>query len=490
MDIKEMIEARDALVAELDALEAPWLVEDVEARSVPSDEDVTKAEELRGRITESDEAILRVDADMRRRAAVDEARTRLLVPVGDGVVRSEARTYSPVNPQNSFFADKCWEALPSDPHYRDALARLEQHGKEVVRDSIHDSEERARVARSLKEGYRKDESRARMAASDLESRSMELRAGMDTTAGSGGSFVTPQYFVSDYAPYRQYERVFADLTNKQDLPDYGMTIFLPHVTGPAAVATQATQNQGVSETDPTAGYLSASLVTEAGQVTISQQLLDRAGPGIQFDKIVFDQLQRNYAQQIDAAVLVAALASAGAVTNSNTGASGTNVVQSLMSDVGKAIQAIETTQGTVLAPTHVFTTPTEWAFLETQLDSTGRPIVAAGYQGLYNAAAAASGKENVATSGDTNFQLLSLPVFKDANIPVSGANTQVIVADMAEVWFWEGPLVPRTIPQTFAQNLSVLLQLYSYNAVIVRYPSAVQAVTGARYPATPSWLQS
>jgi hypothetical protein len=55
---------------------------------------------------------------------------------------------------------------------------------------------------------------------------------------------------------------------------------------------------------------------------------------------------------------------------------------------------------------------------------------------------------------------------------------------MPEVWVWEGDLVPRTIPQTYAQDLAVLLQLYAYVTCIVRYPLAVQTIT---WPANVVW---
>jgi hypothetical protein len=59
---------------------------------------------------------------------------------------------------------------------------------------------------------------------------------------------------------------------------------------------------------------------------------------------------------------------------------------------------------------------------------------------------------------------------------------------MPEVWVWEGDLVPRTVPQTYANNLSILLQLYSYVTCIVRYPKAVQSIQGAAFVNTTTGL--
>ena len=478
-----LLEQRDAAFTEASAFVEPIIAE---KRELTGAEEVRKAE-LFEVVLKLDERITEVDEQERRDLRVADARKRVAAPA---VIQSEQRTYGPGSDE-SYFLDFARAAWPGRADYQDAVQRLSQHGKEVVRDAQNDPDERARLVRKSKEYYRSDGLRSRQVVADLESRRGEMRAGMDTTAASGGSFATPQYLVEDWAPYRQFGRNYIDLTNLKPLPDYGMTVYLPQVTLASAVAAQVGQNQGIAETDPTAGYLSANLTTEAGQVTISQQLLDRAGPGIKFDKVVFDSLQRNYAQVIDTAVLTAAIANAGTVSNSQTGTSGTNVFQSFLSDIGNATQAMETLQGTVMSPTHAHVTGTEWAFLTAQLDSTGRILVVPSNHGPFNANLV--GGDNELTGlpeGDTGYDVGGVKIIKDSNIPVSGANTRLVVSHMPEVWVWEGELVPRTIPQTFAQNLSILLQVYTYYTVIVRYAKAVQVISGNRYPASPTFLQA
>ncbi len=89
--------------------------------------------------------------------------------------------------------------------------------------------------------------------------------------------------------------------------------------------------------------------------------------------------------------------------------------------------------------------------------------------------------------GDTGYKISGVRVFTDGNIPTSSSYNQSIVAHMPEVWFWEGDLVTRTVPQTVAQNLSVLLQCYAYVGEIVRYQKAVQVIQGAGLPTSPTF---
>ena len=486
----------DTLYASLDAAEKEF--EDratpllAETRALTEDENA-KIEEMRAARSLIRERILQIENDVKQAELVQEARTRLGTAAVDASisVREVPKTYGPGS-HHSFYADLVRVQNPSFGGDTEAAnLRMLEHAKEVageMRDS--NSKYGQFAARSVRSLNRSDD---RVGVEDSVQRAMhfgeqELRAGMSTGSTSGGSFVTPQYFVSEYAPYRMFNRVFADAANKMPLPDYGMTIYLPSVNTPAAVAAQAGENQGITEQDPNAGYLSTGLTTNAGQVTVSQQLLDRAGPDFQFDVMVFDQLRRAYDSTLDTYVLTQALANAGtSATQSTAGwqSSGSSAGY-LYSKLGQAKALCVDAAGVVLPATHAFFQPINWEWYASQVDVEGRLQITPNAHGPYNAIGAGSDGTPIA-DGDTGYVVNGLHVMEDGNIPATGGTNQVVVAHMPEVWFWEGDLVTRTVPQTAAQNLSVLLQAYAYVGAIVRYPKAVQSIAGAGIPLAPSF---
>jgi hypothetical protein len=194
-------------------------------------------------------------------------------------------------------------------------------------------------------------------------------------------------------------------------------------------------------------------------------------------------------------VLTTALATAGTIgaTTSNYNPAGEAASSSnpfftayAARKVGQAKAATVNGAGTVLPATHAFFTPTRWEYIASDTDQNGRPFVQPSYSGVFQAIAAGSSGKPV-VEGDTGYTFGGLNVFEDGNIPnqsVASPFDQTIVAHMPEVWVWEGDLVPRTIPQTYAQDLAVLLQLYAYVTCIVRYPLAVQTIT---WPANVVW---
>lgn len=487
--LKALLEQRDQAQAEFDAFADPIIAAN---RDLTPEEETTRAEK-RGAIKRFDARILELQDDAASAETLTEARKRAGIVTVDVSVTKEKRTYEVGSP-NSFINDLVRASYPAFPGHREANARLAQWDYETSVEMARGTQEGQRARMQIAEQRRTENGQdARDAIRVMEERGNagslngpEMRTGMDTTAGSGGSFATPQYFVSDYAPYREAGRAFVDQCNKQPLPEYGMAVYLPHVTGPAGVAAQGGDNRGVQETDPTAGYLSNTLTTLAGQVIISQQLLDRVGPNFSFDKLVLDQLERDYNPKVDQYVLAQALANAGAITY--TDGSGFTVtarsnpgVGGFTSKVAGAKAAIEVTQGVVMSPTHLFVQPNRWDYIEAWSDSSGRPIVVPNVAGAFNAwVAGNSGDKPVPFEGDTGYKLAGLPVFKDHNIPTPGTGAdQAIVGALAEVYVWEGTPVPRVIPQTYASNLSVLLDLYSYVTCIPRYPLAVQTVSGS-----------
>lgn len=118
--------------------------------------------------------------------------------------------------------------------------------------------------------------------------------------------------------YRTPYRAFADQCGLGELPSYGHAISVPQVTGPAQVAQQSSEGAALAATDPTAQYLTVPVVTEAGAVTMSAQLYDRAGPGYTADQLVGAQLQEHLDAHVSLACINAGLTGATAVTKSGT----------------------------------------------------------------------------------------------------------------------------------------------------------------------------
>lgn len=65
--------------------------------------------------------------------------------------------------------------------------------------------------------------------------------------------------------------------------------------------------------------------------------------------------------------------------------------------------------------------------------------------------------------------------------------TQIVVANMNEVYVQRSEPILRTIPETLANYLTVVVQAYSLVGVIVRHSAAVQTITGSAYPTNPTF---
>ena len=456
-----------------------------------TEEELAESQELHTAYVAVEERILEVRKDEKRSRQIAQARADFAPAVPTVKVKKEPRTYGPGS-DNSYFFDLGLNERPSHPRHMAARQRLDQYAYEVATHVARDDKEGKRAKHQLTNmiGYRTDSAADKRAAQrNIEERGKgekpEFRTPMSTALGFGGELVTPVYLESDVVPFRHPGRAFADVCNRMPLPDYGMTVYLPYVSSPAAIAAQSAQNSGIQETDPGTGYLTSNLTTEAGQVTLSQQLLDRAGPNFAFDLLVFDQLQRAYNPAIDSFVLTTALANANAVTYTGTfalyPAAGANPTStsSFAGHVSQAKANIRTTAGVFLNPTHLFLQPDRAEFMTAIPDTLGRPLITSSPQGPFNAAAG-TGDGDYNVEGPAGFRFAGLPVYTDYNIPASssGLDEQAIVLAANQVWYWESTPVTRAVPQTLANDLSVLLQMYSYVGAIVAYPKAVQVISG------------
>lgn len=302
--------------------------------------------------------------------------------------------------------------------------------------------------------------------------------------GSGGEFAAPAWLVDQFVELARPGRVAADLTTKATLPGGVSSINLPAVATGTTEAVQTTQNTAVSQTDLTTAAVSSNIVTIAGKQVISQQLIDQSG--VAFDQVIFSDLTRACAQQLDLQVLSGTgtggqLAGLLNVTGANaitftaatpavTGAGG------FLNAITRAINAVQVTR--YLAPTAILMHPRRWNWVLEATDTSNRPLVTPnGPQ--YN---------GVGVLGNVNGQgeagtLQGLPVFLDPNVPTNlGAGTNqdpVVVARFEDLFLWETAPVAASFDQPYSDSLSVLLRLHQYAAFIPkRYPSALAIING------------
>ena len=220
-------------------------------------------------------------------------------------VKSEPRMYH-LHGEFSYFVDLAADAgrrtygSLDDEQVRLAQARLDRHATEV----------RGEIAMRSPEGLRAE----RVMRARTEARAMS------TVITSGGSFVTPDYLIEEWAPFNAPVDSFTRQTRHLPLPAYGLEVHVPSFTSALTAAVQSPENTGVSDTTPTGADLdiadSVPIKTFAGEVPISQQLFDRGGSNQagSMDMIIAKQASQQLATAVDNYVIAQAIATAGTVS--------------------------------------------------------------------------------------------------------------------------------------------------------------------------------
>jgi HK97 family phage major capsid protein len=374
-----------------------------------------------------------------------------------------------------------------------AAERLQRH---AIENHVEALEIDAKQTRTDQEQYFLDQMiEAKNTRTDNRGRAYSYRA-LSTAAGAGGEFVPPLFDTQKWIEYMRAGRPLADCQNHQPLPDGTMTVNIPKVTRGTAVGPQSGgENTAVLEQDLQTEFISFPVVVKAGSQKLSLQLLERSP--IAFDEITYKDLAKAYAQAVDVAVasgngiyppsalgpggpdVVGILNTAG--VNVVTWTQGTPTLKGLYGQYGQAKSDIENTL--FEAPTHLFMTPTYWEWIASQFDSVGRPVVVPTYNGPFNAVAIG---DQITPQGALGHRLSGLDTFSDANLPQTlgtGSNQSVqIVGKFDENYLFESPVITRALPQTYGNQLAVLLQIYGYIAyTAARYPNANTVLTGTGF---------
>lgn len=310
---------------------------------------------------------------------------------------------------------------------------------------------------------------------------LQMRA-VGTSAFTG--LVVPQYLTDMYAPATAALRPFAQICNQHPLPPDGMSVNISRITQATSVELQATEGTAVAEQNMDDTLLTVNVQTNAGQQTLSRQVIDR-GTGI--EDIVFQDLFNRYHTNLDRTLLNQATNGLSDLSTVVAYTSGTPTGEELYPKIVEATSGVETALLGLGQPSHAVMHPRRWYWLQSQMVDRWPLINQPGIQ------QPAAGENSTAGYGNGSRGTLpnGLNVIVDANVSTTenADQDEVYVVPARECHLWEDANAPLFIraEEPKAANLQVLLVVYGYFAYTFgRYPTAMQKVSGTGL-STPSF---
>jgi HK97 family phage major capsid protein len=310
----------------------------------------------------------------------------------------------------------------------------------------------------------------------------ETRA-ISTTDTAMGEFVPPLWLVSDYAEFARAASVGKNLVSNLDLPAGTDSISIPTITTGSLTAIQAGNNAAVTTRDQVTSSVTAPVRTFAGYSDASQQLLDQSAIGSQIDKIIFGDLMSDLALQLNSKVVglndgtsntVYGLTAFG-VTNAVTWTETTPSALNMLANINKAISTVATTR--FLPAEAILMTPAHWYWLNSQVDSSGRPLILPGVSGPSNAAgingAPAASAGLVGTIG-------GVPVYIDATMSKVYATNQapILVGKFTDSYLFTSGVTTKVFEDVLSSTMGVRFRAHQYAALAHRQAKSVVAITG------------
>lgn len=305
--------------------------------------------------------------------------------------------------------------------------------------------------------------------------------------GQGGYAVPPAWLMDQYVELARPGRAFANLVQRQPLPGGTDSINIPKLLTGTSTGIQTADNTPVVDVDLTDTFINAPVRTIAGAQGVSIQLIDQSP--IAFDDVVFRDLVADHAAQTDRQVLSGTGNTGQVLGVDQTPGIGTVpasavTIQGVYSAIANAIQTIHSTR--FLPPEVIVMHPRRWGWFLSLLDNQQRPLFLPSANNPFNAA----GILEAVASQQVVGQMHGLPVVTDPNISTTagtgsgtGTNDNIYVLRASDLVLWESGIRARVLPETKAQNLTVLLQIYNYLAFSAgRYPQSVVEVTGLSAP--------
>jgi len=156
-------------------------------------------------------------------------------------------------------------------------------------------------------------------------------------------------------------------------------------------------------------------------------------------------------------------------------------IKGVYSAIANAVQTIHTTR--FLPPDVIVMHPRRWGWFLSLLDQQQRPL----FLPVDNAPMNAAGILTDVDSQQVVGRMHGLPIVTDPNLPVNlgtGNNEDpIFVMRASDLVLFESGIRARVIPETKAQTLTVILQVYSYiSYTAARFPQSVCEISGLVAP--------
>lgn len=334
----------------------------------------------------------------------------------------------------------------------------------------------ARFARCVAAVPRGDKRAAAAYAMDVL-RDPGIAAALGASAGSTGGYIVPDElsneiieFLRPYSVVRKLGPVLAPMANG--------SLALPKLAG-GATAAYVGENQPLNATAPNFGQVKATAKKLSAQVAISNDLIRYAGPGLNADTIVRDDMAAAVGQAEDLAFIrgggtayspkgLRNWALSSGVINSNQG----NTLATTRSDVGKVKTQLR--KGNVrFRRIGIIMSPRTENYLQFLADAQGKPVF---YEEMtrrrYDVAGGGPGEENRGSGTGT---FLGYPYEVTTQIPENlntgvGSESELYIVDFADVVIAEVPTIvmEASTEAAYVDANSNLQSAFSLDQTVVR----------------------
>jgi len=310
----------------------------------------------------------------------------------------------------------------------------------------------------------------------------EVRA-ISTTDTAMGEFVPPLWLVNEYAEFARAASVGKNLVTNFDLPGGTDSISIPTITTGSLTAIQAGNNAAVTTRDEVTSSVTAPVRTFAGYSDASQQLLDQSAIGSQIDKIIFGDLMADLALRLNTAVVGTNDGTSNTLygltafghTNVVTWTETTPTALNMLASINKAISSVANNR--FLPAEAILMTPSHWYWLNSQVDSQGRPLILPGVGGPVNAPGVNGAP---AASAGLVGSIAGVPVYLDATMSKVYATNQapILVGRFSDSYLFTSGVTTKVFEDVLSSTMGVRFRAHQYGAIAHRQSKSVVSIDG------------